>query len=78
MAAASLLSAADLQELGYSVALFANGLARFLTRQAQEFLDVLKREGTTEPLLDRMNGLDRQNEILGLAEYETLARKYGG
>ncbi len=73
-----LLSAADLQELGYSVALFANGLARFLTRQAQEFLDVLKREGTTEPLLDRMNGLDRQNEILGLAEYETLARKYGG
>lgn len=73
-----LLSAADLQEFGYSVALFANGLARFLTRQAQEFLDTLKREGTTEPLLDRMNGLDRQNEILGLAEYETLARKYGG
>lgn len=73
-----LLSAADLQNLGYSVALFANGLARFLTRQAQEFLDILKREGTTEPLLERMNGLDRQNEILGLAAYETLARKYGG
>ncbi len=73
-----LLSAADLQELGYSVALFANGLARFLTRQAQEFLDILQREGTTEPLLERMNGLDRQNEILGLAEYEALARKYGG
>ncbi len=73
-----LLSAGDLQELGYGVALFANGLARFLTRQAQEFLDILKREGTTESLLDRMNGLDRQNEILGLAEYETLARRYGG
>lgn len=73
-----LLSAEDLQEFGYSVALFANGLARFLTRQAQEFLDILKREGTTEPLLERMNGLDRQNEILGLAAYETLARKYGG
>ena len=73
-----LLSADDLQKLGFSVALFANGLARFLTRQAQDFLDVLKREGTTEPLLDRMNGLDRQNEILGLAEYEALAQKYGG
>ncbi len=73
-----LLSADDLQNLGFSVALFANGLARFLTRQAQDFLEILKREGTTEPLLDRMNGLDRQNEILGLAEYEALARKYGG
>jgi 2-methylisocitrate lyase-like PEP mutase family enzyme len=73
-----LLSADDLQKLGFSVALFANGLARFLTRQAQDFLDVLKREGTTEPLLDRMNGLGRQNEILGLAEYEALAQKYGG
>ena len=73
-----LLSADDLQKLGFSVALFANGLARFLTRQAQDFLDVLKREGTTEPLLDRMNGLDRQNEILGLAEYEALAQKYDG
>lgn len=73
-----LLSADDLQNLGFSMALFANGLARFLTRQAQDFLEILKREGTTEPLLDRMNGLDRQNEILGLAEYEALARKYGG
>jgi 2,3-dimethylmalate lyase len=73
-----LLSADDLQNLGFSVALFANGLARFLTRQAQDFLEILKREGTTESLLGRMNGLDRQNEILGLAEYEALARKYGG
>lgn len=73
-----LLSAAELQGLGYSIALFANGLARFLTRQAQEFLEVLHRDGTTESLLDRMNGLDRQNEILGLADYEALARKYGG
>lgn len=73
-----LLSAAELQDHGYSVALFANGLARFLTRQAQEFLETLHRDGTTEPMLDRMNGLDTQNEILGLADYEALSRKYGG
>lgn len=73
-----LLSAADLQNLGFSAALFANGLARFLTRQAEDFLEILKREGTTESLLGRMNGLDRQNEVLGLAEHEALALKYGG
>lgn len=73
-----LLSAADLQNLGFSAALFANGLARFLTRQAEDFLEILKREGTTESLLGRMNGLDRQNEVLGLAEHEALAQKYGG
>jgi 2-methylisocitrate lyase-like PEP mutase family enzyme len=73
-----LLSAAELERLGYSVVLFANGLARYLTRQAQDFLDVLKREGTTEPLIDRMNSFTRQNELLGLQEFEELARKYGG
>lgn len=73
-----LLPAAELERLGYSIVLFANGLARYLTRQAQDFLDVLKREGTTEPLIDRMNSFTRQNELLGLQEFEELARKYGG
>ena len=73
-----LVSAHELEAMGYSVVLFANGLCRFLTRQAQEFLDAFKRDGTTESMADRMNSFARQNEILGLATFEALAKKYGG
>ena len=52
--------------------IFPGGLARFLTRQAEEFLQALKSEGTTAGHLDRMNTFQRQNEILGLAELDAL------
>lgn len=71
-----LLPAAELQKLGFSVVIFPGGLARFLTKQAEEFLASLKSEGTTEPYLDRMNTFQKQNELLELEKYDALSRKY--
>jgi methylisocitrate lyase len=71
-----LLSAPELQELGYGVVIFPGGLARFLTRQAQGLLQALKETGTTESYIDRMNSFKEQNELLELPKFEALAKKY--
>lgn len=72
-----LLSASDLEALGYNLVIFAGGLARFLARQAEGFLQNLKDTGTTEAYMDRMNSFQEQNELLELPKFEELAKKYG-
>ena len=72
-----LLSAPELQKLGYGVVIFAGGLARFIARQAQGFLQNLKDTGTTEAYMDRMNSFQEHNELLELPKFEELAKKYG-
>jgi methylisocitrate lyase len=57
-----LLSASELQDLGYGVVIFAGGLARFLARQAEGFLQNLKDTGTTAAYMDRMNSFQEQND----------------
>lgn len=72
-----LLSAAELQELGYGVVIFAGGLARYLARQAEGFLQNLKDTGTTAAYMDRMNSFQEHNDLLELPKFEALAKKYG-
>lgn len=72
-----LLSAAELEEIGFDLVIFAGGLARFLTRQAEGFLENLKDAGSTEAYMDRMNSFAEQNELLELSRFEELAKKYG-
>ena len=64
--------------MGYSMVIYAGGLARFLTRQAQGFLDNLKETGTTEAYWSQMNSFAEQNELLELSKYEALSKKYAG
>lgn len=72
-----LLSSEELQALGYNLVIFAGGLARFLARQAEGFLQNLKDTGTTAAYMDRMNSFQEQNELLELPKYEAMAEKYG-
>jgi methylisocitrate lyase len=72
-----LISAQELEDLGYKLVIFAGGLARFLTRQAEGFLQNLKETGTTEAYMDRMNSFQEQNELLELSRFEEMAKKYG-
>ena len=72
-----LLSASELQDLGYGVVIFAGGLARFLARQAEGFLQNLKDSGTTAAYMDRMNSFQEQNDLLELPKFEAMAKKYG-
>ncbi len=71
-----LLPAAELQKLGFNVVIFPGGLARFLTRQAEDFLTTLKEQGTTASFLDRMNTFQRHNELLELEKFNELSKKY--
>ncbi|MCZ6472876.1 MAG: oxaloacetate decarboxylase [SAR324 cluster bacterium] len=71
-----LLPAAELQKLGFNVVIFPGGLARFLTRQAEDFLNTLKEQGTTASYLDRMNTFQRHNELLELEKFNELSKKY--
>ena len=72
-----LISAQELEDLGYKLVIFAGGLARFLTRQAEGFLQNLKETGTTEAYMDRMNSFQEQNKLLELSRFEEMAKKYG-
>ncbi len=71
-----LMPAGELQRMGFSVVIFPGGLARFLTRQATEFLTTLKEEGTTSSNLERMYSFQEQNALLGLEKFEALSKKY--
>ena len=72
-----LLSTSELQALGYDLVIFAGGLARFLARQAEGFLQNLKDTGSTAAYMDRMNTFQEHNELLELPKFEALAKKYG-
>ena len=72
-----LLSSSELQALGYDLVIFAGGLARFLARQAEGFLQNLKDTGSTAAYMDRMNTFQEHNELLELPKFEALAKKYG-
>jgi len=72
------LPAAELEAIGYNMVIYAGGLSRFLTRQAEGFLLNLKDTGSTEAYWDQMNSFAEQNELLELSKYEALSQKYAG
>ena len=72
-----ILPAERLQALGFAVAIYPGALGRFIGKQALEFLRRFRAEGTTLSQLDRMLTFKEQNEIVGLPQFQALARKYG-
>ncbi|MBT6273439.1 MAG: carboxyvinyl-carboxyphosphonate phosphorylmutase, partial [Chromatiales bacterium] len=72
------ITATELEQMGYGLVIYAGGLARFLTRQADGFLRNLLDTGTTEAYWTRMNSFAEQNELLELEKFEALAKKYAG
>lgn len=68
--------AAELQRLGYSVAIFPGGLVRALTRTMAEYFASLKEAGTTEPFRKRMLDFPALNDILGTADLLDLGKRY--
>jgi 2-methylisocitrate lyase-like PEP mutase family enzyme len=70
------LPAAELEALGYSIAIFPGGLARALGHAAREYLSILKRDGTTAALRDRMLDFDGLNGIIGTPEMLALGKRY--
>jgi len=71
-----LLSAAELEALGYGIVIFPGGLVRALTRTATEYFANLKNTGSTNGFRDRMLDFDELNGVLGTQDYLTLGRRY--
>ena len=70
------LSAAELDQLGFRIAIYP-GLGRYAAGFAiREALNVLKRDGNTQKARDRMLTFREYNEALKLSEVEEWERKY--
>jgi carboxyvinyl-carboxyphosphonate phosphorylmutase len=72
-----LLSAVELQALGYGIVIFPGALTRFIARQAQGFLERLRDRGTTRDLLGEMLDFRELNSLLGLEQFKALDARYG-
>ncbi len=69
-------SAAELQDLGYSLVIFPGGLIRAYTYMASEYLKSLKEKGTTEPYRNRMLDFDQLQDVLGTASVLDAGARY--
>jgi 2-methylisocitrate lyase-like PEP mutase family enzyme len=82
-----LMSARDLEALGYALVIFPGAIVRALAHAARDLYAVLKRDGTTDAFRARMFDFGALNAMIGTPQmleegrrYETFepARKKGG
>lgn len=71
-------SAAELQDLGFSLVIFPGGLVRAIARTAQDYFASLRAHGTTAPFAARMLDFDQLNRAIGTPEMLALGKRYGG
>jgi 2-methylisocitrate lyase-like PEP mutase family enzyme len=71
-----LLSIDQLQEIGYAIAIFPGGLARRLAHAAREYFAVLRKDGTTAAMRDRMLDFNGLNDLIGTPEMLRRGKKY--
>ncbi|MCW5773704.1 MAG: isocitrate lyase/phosphoenolpyruvate mutase family protein [Rhodospirillaceae bacterium] len=73
-----LKSAAELQALGFAIAIFPGGTVRCLARSLQDYYSSLAAHGTTAPFRDRMLDFDGLNAAIETPDMLALGRKYEG
>ncbi len=71
-------SAADLEALGYRIAIFPGGTARAVAHALQGYYASLKQHGTTAPFRDRMLDFDQLNALIGTPELLARGKRYDG
>ena len=71
-----LLNCAQLQEIGYKVAIFPGGLVRAQTSATQAYFAQLLRDGTTANMLDKMADFTTLNDVIGTPELQALGKSY--
>jgi carboxyvinyl-carboxyphosphonate phosphorylmutase len=72
------LSLAELQAIGFKIALYPTACIRAASQTLQNFYRHLLVHGSTADILDQMVSFTERNEITGLAGYEAWAKKFGG
>jgi 2-methylisocitrate lyase-like PEP mutase family enzyme len=71
-----LLAAAELQALGYRVALWVTDALWAAARAVQEVLGALRDQGTTAAVQDRLMGFEEYFDLVGLPEHRALEQRY--
>jgi 2-methylisocitrate lyase-like PEP mutase family enzyme len=70
------LSAAELESMGFGLVIFPGGIVRALARMAREYYASLAAGGTSEPFRSRMLDFTGLNELIGTPEMLALGRRY--
>lgn len=73
--ATPMLELAELQEMGFSVALYANVAMRIAAKSVAEAFAVLGREGTSASLLERMLSWEERQELVNFSSWERTDRE---
>lgn len=71
-----LLSAAELQTLGFQLVIFPGGTVRALAHALQQYFGGLKANGTTAPFRDRMLDFAGINRLLGTDDFLARGKAY--
>ncbi|MBX6329939.1 MAG: isocitrate lyase/phosphoenolpyruvate mutase family protein, partial [Pseudolabrys sp.] len=71
-----ILSASELQALGFSLVIFPGAIVRVLAKVAEEFYGALKQDGTTTAFRSRMFDFDALNRLLGTPEMLERGKSY--
>ena len=69
-----LLPASELAEMGYSIILYANAALYLGAHAIRHGLGVLREQGTTESLLDRMMSFGERQKLVGLDKVDAYER----
>ena len=70
------LSAAELEKIGFRIAIFPGATARRVAYAVQELFATLKSDGNTTRLRDSMYDFGHLNDMIGTPEMLTLGKKY--
>lgn len=70
-----LMSADELEALGYKIVIFPSSMTRIMVRQLSQFMSMLRETGDSRSWLDRMASLDETNAALGLPELDDVTAK---
>jgi 2-methylisocitrate lyase-like PEP mutase family enzyme len=71
------LTAAQIEELGFSLVIYPNFIMRAAIAAVQNVLRELKSSGSLEEVLKNISGYDERHELLKLPEMIELQQKYG-
>ena len=71
-----LLPAARLEQMGYRIAIFPSDTQRAAIYAMKEALAVLKKDGSTEAIDERMTTFKERDRIAGLGEWEEIETNY--
>lgn len=71
-----MMSASELETLGFSLVIFPGGIVRTLAKTAADYYASLAANGTTQQFRERMYDFDALNDVIGTPQLIALGQQY--